>query len=51
VSLRAPGKRIIDERIDELVAASDRSRAMREAAAAYQGQWRDVVLSAQSCSP
>jgi hypothetical protein len=44
VSLRAPGKRIIDERIDDLVAASDRSRAMREAAAAYQGQWRDVVL-------
>lgn len=37
-------QRTIDERIDDLVAASDRSRALRAAALSYQGNWRDVVL-------
>lgn len=41
---RAEFQRIIDERIDDLVAASDRSRALRSAAFSYQGNWRDLVL-------
>lgn len=41
---RADLQRTIDERIDDMVAASDRSRALRAAAIAYQGNWRDLVL-------
>lgn len=45
---RAGLQRIIDERIDDLVAASDRARRLRAAAISYQGNWRDVVLFACS---
>ncbi|MEB3022429.1 hypothetical protein [[Mycobacterium] crassicus] len=45
---RADLQRTIDERIDDLVATSARSRALRAAALSYQGNWRDVVLF--SCS-
>lgn len=45
---RADLQRTIDERIDDLVAVSDRSRALRAAAISYQGNWRDVVLFACS---
>jgi hypothetical protein len=31
-------------RVDDLIAATDRSRSLREEAGAYQGNWRDVVL-------
>lgn len=41
---RADLQRTIDERIDDLVAASDRSRALRAAALSYHGNWRDAVL-------
>jgi hypothetical protein len=41
---RAELQRSIDERIDDLIAANDRSRALRAAAASYQGNWRDIVL-------
>lgn len=41
---RAELQRTIDERIDDLIAASDRSRVLRAAARSYQGNWRDVVL-------
>lgn len=41
---RAELQRTIDERIDDLVAASDRSRVLRSAAISYQGNWRDLVL-------
>ncbi|CAM4222643.1 hypothetical protein MB901379_02425 [Mycobacterium basiliense] len=41
---RAELQRTIDARIDELVEASDKSRALRRAAASYQGNWRDIVL-------
>jgi hypothetical protein len=41
---RADLQHTIDVRIDDLVAATHRSRALREAAASYQGNWRDVVL-------
>lgn len=45
---RAALQRTIDERIDDLVAAADRNRALRGAALSYQGNWRDWVLFACS---
>ena len=41
---RAALQRTIDARIDDLVDAADRGRALRRAAASYQGNWRDIVL-------
>jgi anti-sigma-K factor RskA len=41
---RAELQRTIDERIDDLVAATDRSRSLRQEASGYQGNWRDAVL-------
>lgn len=41
---RADLQRTIDERIDDLVDASDRTRALRRAALSYRGNWRDSVL-------
>ncbi|MEO6793635.1 MAG: hypothetical protein ABI253_14315 [Mycobacterium sp.] len=41
---RADLQRTIGERIDDLVVASDRTRALRAAAISYQGSWRDLVL-------
>jgi anti-sigma-K factor RskA len=41
---RAELQRTIDERIDDLIAASDRSRSLRQEASGYQGNWRDAVL-------
>ena len=41
---RAELQRTIDARIDDLVDAADRSRALRRAALSYRGNWRDVVL-------
>lgn len=48
VQRRADLQRTIDERIDDLVAASDRTRALRTAALSYQGNWRDLVLFVSS---
>jgi len=45
---RANLQRTIDDRIDDLVAASDRTRALRAAALSYQGNWRDVVFFVSS---
>lgn len=42
---RAELKRTIEARIDDLVDAADRSRALRRAALSYQGNWRDGVLA------
>lgn len=44
VERRAELQRTIDARIDELIEASDRGRAMRKAAVSYRGNWRDIVL-------
>lgn len=44
VDRRAHLQRTIDDRIDDLVDAADRSRALRKAAMSYQGNWRDLVL-------
>ena len=44
VALRAELQRTIDERISDLVATIDKSRQLRESAAAYRGDWRDFVV-------
>jgi len=41
---RAELQRTIDERIDDLIAATDRNRSLRQEASGYQGNWRDAVL-------
>lgn len=41
---RADLQRSIDARVDDLIDAADRNRALRKAAMSYQGNWRDVVL-------
>ena len=41
---RAELQRTIETRIDELVDATDKGRALRRAAVSYQGNWRDIVL-------
>jgi hypothetical protein len=41
---RAELQRTIDARIDDLIDAADKSRALRRAATSYQGNWRDFVL-------
>lgn len=40
---RADLQRSIDARIDDLVNATDKSRALRRAALSYRGNWRDIV--------
>lgn len=42
--LKARLQASIDERIADLVAGTERSRAIREAAVSYSGNWRDIVL-------
>jgi hypothetical protein len=42
--LKARLKASIDERISDMVEATERSRAMREAAFSYRGNWRDIVV-------
>jgi ABC-type antimicrobial peptide transport system permease subunit len=42
--LKARLKASIDQRIDDLIATTERSRALRLAAASYQGNWRDIVV-------
>lgn len=44
VERRAELQRIIDMRIDGLIAAADKSRELRELAMSYQGNWRDIVV-------
>lgn len=41
---RAELQRTIDARIDDLIDAADRTRALRRSALSYQGNWRDIVL-------
>jgi cation transport ATPase len=42
--LKARLKASIDERINDLVEATEKSRALREAAISYGGNWRDIVV-------
>lgn len=41
---RAELQRVIDLRIDDMVAAVDKQRSMLEIAASYRGNWRDIVV-------
>jgi hypothetical protein len=42
--LKARLEASINERISDLIAGTERSRAIREAAASYSGNWRDIVV-------
>jgi hypothetical protein len=42
--LKARLKASIDQRIDDLITTTERSRELRLAAASYEGDWRDIVL-------
>ena len=44
VARRAAILRSVEQRIDDLVSATEKSRNLRAAAASYQGNWRDIVL-------
>lgn len=44
VQRRAELQRVIDLRIDDMIAAVDKQRSMLEMAASYRGNWRDVVV-------
>ncbi|KGI67840.1 hypothetical protein MJO55_10650 [Mycolicibacterium rufum] len=44
VERRAELQRIIDLRIDDLITAVHRNRELRQIAASYEGNWRDIVV-------
>lgn len=44
VQRRAELQRVIDIRIDDLIAAVDKNREIRQLAASYEGNWRDIVV-------
>lgn len=44
VERRAQLQRIIDLRIDDLITAVHRNRELRQIAASYEGNWRDIVV-------
>ncbi len=37
-------QRVIDGRVDDLVAAYEKKRSLREVATSYSGNWRDIVV-------
>ena len=51
--LKARFKASIDQRIEDLIKATERSRDLRQAAASYAGNWCDIVvfICADRCSP
>ncbi len=44
VERRARLQKVIDMRVDDLIAAVEKNRQLRELAASYQGNWRDIVV-------
>ncbi|AQA05880.1 hypothetical protein BVC93_29895 [Mycobacterium sp. MS1601] len=44
VERRAELQRVINLRIDDMIAAVDKNRELRLIAASYQGNWRDIVV-------
>jgi hypothetical protein len=44
VALRAALRRSIDVRIADLIAATEKTRELREIASSYKGNWRDIVV-------
>ncbi len=41
---RAELEKVIDMRIDDLIAAVHKNRELRQLAASYEGNWRDIVV-------
>jgi hypothetical protein len=41
---RAELQRVIDIRVDDLIAAVDKSKSLLEIAQSYRGNWRDIVV-------
>lgn len=44
VERRAELQRVIDIRVDDLIAAVDKNRSLLEVAQSYKGNWRDIVV-------
>jgi hypothetical protein len=44
VELRAALQRSIDERIADLIVSTEKTRELREVAASYRGNWRDIIV-------
>jgi len=44
VERRAQLQRVIDMRIDDIVATVEKNREIRRIAASYEGNWRDIVV-------
>jgi hypothetical protein len=44
VERRAELQRVIDIRVDDLIAAVDKNRSLLEVAQSYRGNWRDIVV-------
>jgi hypothetical protein len=44
VERRAELQRVIDLRIDDIVASVDKNRSLLEVAQSYRGNWRDIVV-------
>jgi len=44
VERRAELQRVIDIRVDDLIAAVDKNRSLLELAQSYRGNWRDIVV-------
>jgi ABC-type antimicrobial peptide transport system permease subunit len=44
VERRAELQRVIDLRIDNLIAAVDKNAELRELATSYRGNWRDIIV-------
>jgi hypothetical protein len=44
VELRAALQHSIDERIADLIVSNEKTRQLREVAASYKGNWRDIVV-------
>src|ERR1700682_2067324 len=44
LELKARLKRSADQRINDLIVATEKSRELRLAAASYEGNWRDIVV-------
>ncbi|AFM16861.1 hypothetical protein Mycch_2078 [Mycolicibacterium chubuense NBB4] len=44
VQRRAELERVVEMRIDDLIAAFHKNRELRAMAASYQGNWRDIVV-------
>jgi hypothetical protein len=44
VARRAELQRVIDLRLDDIVASIDKNRQIRELATSYEGNWRDITV-------